>query len=156
FLELCNAPCYFSDFVRKAGEHDLAYLAEAEISAMFASNYGARAADALLREYGDQESLEQALDFLTNRTFRQTLLVHAERAPQGRDRITSERLEPLHIAAFFTPAAATGDDASGRWRSSQGRQELNLQGPVAMQLVDALNAAWPGTVPVAALADAAD
>jgi methyltransferase-like protein len=147
FLELCNAPCYFRDFIADAGGHGLAYLAEAEISSMFAANYGAKAAEPLLREcQGSQAMLEQLLDFLTNRTFRQTLLVHADRAGDIRYRLDHERLLPLHLAGRFTPV--DGHDAT--WQSL-GHAQLHYDRPIAVQLIRQLNAAWPATVAVSAL-----
>ncbi len=76
----CNAPCYFKEFVERAGTHGLAYLADAEPSTMFVQNYGEKVREPLLRECGSsQVMIEQYLDFLVNRTFRQTLLVRSKR-----------------------------------------------------------------------------
>lgn len=69
FLELCNSPCYFREFAAKAKAQGLSYLAESGVMEMFASNYGESASGPLLRECTDQESLEQMLDFLNNRSF---------------------------------------------------------------------------------------
>ncbi|WP_424742670.1 methyltransferase regulatory domain-containing protein, partial [Mycobacterium sp.] len=58
--------------------HRLAYLAEALTSIMFPMNYGDKVAEPLLKECGHSQVLmEQYLDFVVNRPFRQTLLVHA-------------------------------------------------------------------------------
>jgi methyltransferase-like protein len=75
-----------------AKEHDLAYLADATPSTMFASNYGDNVAGPLLKECGhSQVLLDQYLDFVMNRAFRQSLLVHAERAPQIRYQLDRSR-----------------------------------------------------------------
>jgi hypothetical protein len=62
----------------------LAYFADAEPATMFVQNYGEQVRGPLLRECGgSQVMMEQYLDFLVNRSFRQTLLVQA-RARFGR------------------------------------------------------------------------
>ena len=102
FLEPCNAPCYFKEFVARAEAHGLAYLAEAEPSTMFVQNYGAQVRDPLLRECGgSQVMMEQYLDFLVNRSFRQSLLVRQERASQIRYRLDPARLRQLDYAGVF-------------------------------------------------------
>ncbi|HEY0197963.1 MAG TPA: class I SAM-dependent methyltransferase [Rhodanobacter sp.] len=147
FLELCNAPCYFRDFIDAAGRHGLAYLAESEISGMFASNYGSKAAEPLLRECnGSQVALEQLLDFLNNRTFRQTLLVHADRAGSIRYQLDDSRFKALHLAGCLTPVE--GHD--GLWLTT-GSVQLRYERPIPREAIRSLNAAWPATVPVSTL-----
>ena len=100
YLEAFNAPCYFLQLLERAGGHGLAYLAEAEPSGMFVSNYGKDIAEPLLKECGhSQVLLEQYLDFVVNRTFRQTLLVHESRSSQVRYQLRTERYHSLHFAA---------------------------------------------------------
>lgn len=150
FLELCNAPCYFRDFVEAAGRHGLAYLAESDTTSMFASNYGSKAAEPLLRECGgSQVVLEQLLDFLTNRAFRQTLLVHEERASEIKYQLDPANLAGFQLAGRFT-AVDGGDGQKGLWQASNGVQ---LQGSqlISDSVIRRLNTAWPGTVAVAAL-----
>jgi len=149
FLELCNAPCYFRDFVEAAGQHGLGYLAEADITGMFASNYGSKAAEPLLRECGgSQLALEQLLDFLNNRTFRQTLLVAAERTAGIRYQLEADRFAGLHLAGHFTGA---GEDAQAElWKAVNGSQ-LRVVSPASRQVIRRLNESWPATIAVAEL-----
>lgn len=103
FLEPCNSPCYFKEFVARAGEQGLAYLCDAEPSTMFVQNYGEKVREPLLRECGgSQIMMEQYLDFLVNRTFRQSLLVHQARQGDIRYRLDRERLRTLHYAGVFS------------------------------------------------------
>ncbi|RZL92868.1 MAG: methyltransferase domain-containing protein [Variovorax sp.] len=103
FLEPCNSPCYFKEFVARAGAHGLSYLAEAEPSSMFVQNYGEKVRDPLLRECGgSQVMMEQYLDFLVNRTFRQSLLVKQERAGDIRYRLDAARIRALEFAGVFS------------------------------------------------------
>ncbi|RZI73058.1 MAG: methyltransferase domain-containing protein [Variovorax sp.] len=104
FLEPCNAPCYFKEFVERATARGLAYLADAEPSTMFVQNYGEKVREPLLRECGgSQIMIEQYLDFLVNRTFRQTLLVKNERVGEIRYRLDPARLRSLAYAGVFLP-----------------------------------------------------
>lgn len=72
FLEDTNHPIYFSQFVSHAKTHGLQYLAESRFTRMLSST-----AKADYRRFLAGRSLlehEQYLDFLTNRSFRKTLL----------------------------------------------------------------------------------
>jgi SAM-dependent methyltransferase len=78
-LAAINQPYYFTQFIERAGAHQLQYLAEADYFEMF--DHGLNdAARETLRSLGSNRILrEQYLDFLKCRRFRQTLLCHAQR-----------------------------------------------------------------------------
>jgi len=136
--------------VSAAREQGLDYLGDATVATMFASNYGTAAAPALLAECGgDQIVLEQLLDFLQNRTFRQSLLVHADRAAQVRYQLAPERIASLHVAGHY---AKDGTDANGlvRWTYAGGGT-VSTYSPVTAAVMERINAAWPATVAVADL-----
>lgn len=145
-LETFNAPCYFLEFGRRADPHNLAYLADAQPQTMFAVNYGDKVGEPLLKECGHSQVLvEQYLDFVVNRTFRQSLLVHGERGPQISYHLDRSRYSRLHFAAWLPPAG-------GEPRFDESRQEFGEQGrmlfthdPGAKAAVEALNARWPWT-----------
>lgn len=106
FLEPCNAPCYFKDFLAHAQAHGLDYLADADPHTMFASNYGSDIAEPLLREVaGNQALLEQYLDFVTNRCFRQTLLIKSTQKARVSYQLDAARLNSLHFAGSFSSDA---------------------------------------------------
>lgn len=147
-LEAFNAPCYFLEMMERAGTHGLAYLAEARPQVMFAGNYGAKVAEHLLKTCGNsQVLLEQHLDFVVNRTFRQSLLVHAQRAPQIRYQLDRSRYRRLHFAAGVSPV-------DGLTRLDYSRQEylepdgatLFTNDPGIKAALDALYARWPWTL----------
>jgi cyclopropane fatty-acyl-phospholipid synthase-like methyltransferase len=76
-LSEVNEPVYFREFAARAAAHGLQFLAEAEPNT--AAQRLPRAALAALAKLGaDVVAREQYLDFVTNRTFRRTLLCHAE------------------------------------------------------------------------------
>jgi SAM-dependent methyltransferase len=152
FLELCNSPCYFRDFLGSARKQGLDYLGEAHVASMFARNYGEEQAKLMIAECeGDQIRLEQLLDFIGNRTFRQTLLVHADKTDKIVYQLDASRISRLHVAGSYTPAS----DDGCQWSTANGRT-VTASSDVSQLLVSALNKAWPGTVPVTTLAKAAN
>lgn len=77
-LEENNIQYYFHEFMSMAQNQQLQYVADANISLMFAHNFPKEVADILLTS-DDFLRTEQYIDFLTNRRFRSTLLCHADR-----------------------------------------------------------------------------
>ena len=148
YLEAFNAPCYFQQLLERAGGQGLAYLAEAEPSGMFVSNYGKDIAEPLLKECGhSQVLLEQYLDFVVNRTFRQTLLVHASRSTEVRYQLRPERYRSLHFAAQLPCRQGhTQQDGSAQEYGMQGQATVTTSQPVVKLAIDRLTAAWPCTV----------
>jgi methyltransferase-like protein/2-polyprenyl-3-methyl-5-hydroxy-6-metoxy-1,4-benzoquinol methylase len=155
-LETFNAPCYFYEMLQRAGAHGLAFLAEARPESMFPGNHGPKVAEHLLEKCaGVQVLIEQYLDFVVNRMFRESLLVHAERASQIRYTPDRSRYERLHFAAWVPPV-------DGQTRLDNSRQEylesdgstLFTNDPGIKAALDALSARWPGTLSRQELVDA--
>lgn len=162
FLEAFNEPCYFKDFMAAAKNHRLAYLAESQVSSMFLSNLPQQIAGPLLRECGaSQQMLEQYLDFVINRTFRQTLLVHESRADQVSYRLDTNRLRNLHFTGRFTPqnlTAGSNNDASPENASPPNFVTANGAGvtlPDAVHRVAAriVSELFPATISLPALVE---
>lgn len=98
-LEEANEPLYFHEFVSRAERHKLQYLAEADISTMMVGHFPARVVETLRRISNDVVRTEQYLDFLRNRSFRQTLLCRKEVA-------LSRNLAPQNIIRLRIASAA--------------------------------------------------
>lgn len=77
-LEDINEPLYFYQFIERTRKHRLQYLAEASFAAMADSVMPPNVVQTLSQVAFDVVSYEQYLDFVRNRTFRQTLLIHEE------------------------------------------------------------------------------
>jgi methyltransferase-like protein/2-polyprenyl-3-methyl-5-hydroxy-6-metoxy-1,4-benzoquinol methylase len=155
-LEMFNSPCYFYEMLNRAGAHGLAYLAEAQPEKMIPGNYHPKVADYLSEKCGGVQVLvEQYLDFVADRTFRESLLVHAERAPQISYHPNHSRYHCLHIAARVPPV-------DGQTRLDQSRQDylysdgatLFTNDPGIKAALDALTARWPWTLSWQELVDA--
>jgi methyltransferase-like protein len=147
-LETFNSPCYFCDLLARAGTHGLAYLAEAYPEKMIPDNYGPKVVEYVNAKCGGMQVLvEQYLDFVADRTFRESLLVHADRAAQIHYSPSHDRYRRLHIAAQLPPA-------DGQTRLDNSRQEylytdgatLFTNDPGIKAALDALSAQWPATL----------
>jgi len=147
FLEEINEPFQFADFISQARSHGLEFLAEADISEMDTS-YFQRAFGSLEEKIdGDIVRREQYLDYLKNRVFRQTLLVHdnvrIERPPQA------ERLAPLWVGTQI-PIEKSKDKESGRERlsmRSDTEQTVMLEPGMTQSAIEVLADASPNAVP---------
>lgn len=121
FLALNNEPCYVRDFIRTARENGLEFLAESNLHGTVAETFG-EAAGRMLRELSGNEldRLEQYADFLTGRTFRQSLLVRCEQSQKLSRKLVHDRLERLHVSVRrLLPAETMG--ATHVMRDKAGR-----------------------------------
>jgi methyltransferase-like protein/SAM-dependent methyltransferase len=94
YLESFNEPMYFHQFVEMAGQVGLQYVGESELSAMFGGHFSPEVQKTLSQVGHDVLQMEQYMDFLRNRTFRQTLLTH-----QGVK--ISRHLEPAILSGMY-------------------------------------------------------
>jgi len=107
-LAQVNHPLYFHEFVAEAAAHGLQYLTEAEFSETQLGALPEQLQQALLT-ISDPLRREQYLDFLKERMFRQTLLVHdaiaVDRTPQPQRLAALAVSAPLRWAPARTRAA---------------------------------------------------
>ena len=151
-LEEINEAFYFHQFAEAAKRYGLEYLAEADIGDMLVSNLPPKVAETLRRVATDIVRMEQYIDFVRNRVFRQTLLVH-----QGatlRRNLDGNVLKGLQIASAAraqSPQPVLAQGASEAFKTPSG---------VTHNIVDALTKAalvllqkqWPGCLPFEELA----
>jgi methyltransferase-like protein len=76
YLEENNNPLYFYQFVEKAQKHGMKFLGESNIFEMMDSRFPQEVQKTLRTIAPDAIHMEQYMDFLSRRTFRQTLIVH--------------------------------------------------------------------------------
>src|SRR5262245_31139102 len=77
-LEADNRPVYFHEFVERAARHGLRYVGEAQPTTVMPGEFASDVEATLRQMASDEVQFEQYLDFLRNRTFRRTLLCHAD------------------------------------------------------------------------------
>ena len=147
-LEVVNDPVYFHQFVEMARKHKLRYLGEARLSTMVTKNFGAQIDETLKRVSQDQIQTEQYMDFIRNRTFRETLLVPQESAPNWT--IEPACLEALHVASSGKPVGTAEPDVKTEDTVNyQTRTGMNLSTnrPLLKAAMQIMMKRWPGTVP---------
>jgi 2-polyprenyl-3-methyl-5-hydroxy-6-metoxy-1,4-benzoquinol methylase/methyltransferase-like protein len=106
-----NAPCTFSAFAKAAARHGLAYLAETRVRENMPEAGQAERAR-IIRQLSGGELLatEQYIDILTGRTFRESLLIHAQRAASADRSLAADRLAQLHLIAPLDLKSVTNAD----------------------------------------------
>jgi methyltransferase-like protein len=103
-LEEYNQAFYFHEFADAAARRGLVFLGEADLSDMLVSKFPPEVAQTLQRLATDIIRMEQYMDFVRNRMFRQTLLVH-QGAPIRRN-IDGRVLAGLQLNSAAQPEAA--------------------------------------------------
>ena len=109
FLEDINNPVYFYEFVDQVRQHDLQYLADVNFRYALDVNLPPAVVEWVDGLARDRIEREQYLDFLTNRSFRQTLLCRAN-LPVG-FAVTLETLRALRFASPASPETESPADA---------------------------------------------
>lgn len=94
-----NEPLYFWQFLQRAAKHNLQYLSEAEFSTTRPTNFSKEIQDELAK-MADVLKVEQYMDFVRNRTFRQTLLCNQEAE-------LNRNFDLLSIRKLFVASPAT-------------------------------------------------
>jgi methyltransferase-like protein len=155
FFEVENHPLYFHEFVERATGHGLQYLGDATPATMYATRYGPQVEQHLTRVSTDVVSMEQHLDLLRNRAFRQTLLCHQEVG-------VVRRLDTDHFARLFflaqvrpkSPQCEIASSAVESFETPTGAV-VSSPSPAFKAALAHLGRAWPLAVSFEALAETA-
>jgi len=100
FLEPDNRAFLFQDFVDNASKAGLRYLCNADLATGYPEFYDALG-EAMTSLTKDPVKLEQYLDFVANRAFRQSLLCRDDEPPTGLDH---SRMRQLYLVSDIHPA----------------------------------------------------
>ncbi len=145
-LEEVNEPVYFYQFMERATRHGLQYLAEARFQSMLASNLPTEVSEALRQMVKSTIELEQYMDFLRNRTFRQTLLCHQDVRLSGRPNLA--RLQEFYVASSARAEASEPDIHSvsvEKFQAVDGTA-LSTDHPVTKAAMIYLAENWPRAI----------
>jgi cyclopropane fatty-acyl-phospholipid synthase-like methyltransferase/methyltransferase-like protein len=134
-----NDPVWFYEFAAAAQEQGLQYLSEANPAVLKLPNPDAQRA--LQAISSDVIEIEQYMDFVRNRAFRQTLLCHADVALQRN--VGPERLAGLHLSSPATPTAGS----NGTQFHHPSGLKMAVTGALAKAAMTELAAKWPASVP---------
>ena len=153
-LEEVNDPIYFHQFAELASAAGLQYLGEADFGVMSVENFPEQVQSMLLSVSRDTIEIEQYMDFLRNRAFRQTLLVrddcHFDRTPEPR------ALLKLRVSSSAKSETETVDLRSSEQVAFQrGSSVLRTTDPVVKAAMLHLRRVWPQSVPFGELASLA-
>ncbi|MBO0697047.1 MAG: methyltransferase regulatory domain-containing protein [Zavarzinella sp.] len=154
-LEDENNPVYFHQFAERAAAKGLQYLGEVDFRVMLAANYPPEVQNVLQALSPDAIHLEQYMDFLRNRMFRQTLLCH--KAVQLTHQVRAEMVTGLAAASPARPSNEKPDVRSTepeKFEVASGATVTTSQ-PIFKAALVHLNRAWPQALPFDALRAAA-
>jgi methyltransferase-like protein/SAM-dependent methyltransferase len=153
YLEESNQPLYFHEFAERAAAKGLRYLGESSLSVMMTSNFPPQVRETLQQLAGDIVRTEQYIDFLRNRTFRQTLLCRGDVA-------LARMLDPNAMARFLIGSSAKSLGAEISHADGSRRVErfttpagacITPGHPLIMAAFHCLAEAWPQTIGLEAL-----
>lgn len=149
-----NQPFSFDEFIRAAGAHGLAFVAEASYHEMSLRNAGEPARpllEALAQD--DVVTKEQYLDFFTGRRFRQTLLCRQEARPQARPNPAA--VAKLELVASLSPDTPEPDHEGKLRFSRPASGGVRTDNRVMQELLKLAGAHSPAATSVQMLLDAA-
>jgi methyltransferase-like protein len=116
-----NHPHWFWEVARDFLADDLRYLGDTSIRTMIVEHFSPDIVAALADARDDQVRLEQYLDFLRCRGFRQSIFCHANREIDRH--ITAERLAGLRFVPSYEPqgeAVTVNDDSAATFKIFEG------------------------------------
>ncbi len=114
---------------------------------MVPANYPPEIEEVLQRLSNDIIHIEQYMDFLRNRTFRQSLLGHADLKPEYG--INPVRLQGLHIASALRPLSPKPDlatTAAEKFQTPFQPNTVTVSEPLAKHALIVLAETWPRTM----------
>jgi hypothetical protein len=148
FLETDNEPQTFAQFMGECAAAKLAFLGEGETWMQIADNFDAQTRDLLRNMSGNFVlPMEQSIDILTCRTFRQTLLIHASREAEIKRLIEPSRLEGLHFLGPLSEVAAASPAAPDAMAFvGLGGRRLTTSSPAVQRAFRAIAAKAPSSI----------
>jgi len=151
-LEEINFPLYFHEFVAQAEAHGLQYVTEVDFRGALPNFWPSEVVQALTQLATNVIEMEQYLDFLRSRTFRQTILCHA--GLEINRTIEPEHLRKFHIAARAVPESEQPDIRSRTVEKFKGLDgaSLAIDHPLSKSAMMVLARRWPQTLPMEELA----
>ena len=153
-LAAVNTAVYFHQFVAHAAQHGLQYLSEADFARVMPTNLPPDVMQHIRQMAGNTIEVEQYMDFVRNRTFRQTLLCHAA-APVRRT--IGGDLSAFYVASYAQPkqeGVNVHDTAVAQFASPDGAV-LSSDHPVTKAAMLHLAEIAPIALPFTELLDAA-
>jgi len=147
-LEKTNEPVYFHQFIEAAMQEGMQYLGEADLASMVVQNFPQPIKETLQKIAPNIVAMEQYMDFLRNRTYRQTLICHQE-IKLSRN-ISSENLQAFYFAAPLKAVAEKPEITSDKVEEFQlpNGAKISANNPIAKAMWQHLATSWPQAVDI--------
>ncbi|RAZ51089.1 class I SAM-dependent methyltransferase [Campylobacter hyointestinalis] len=137
YLEICNQPFYFLDFVDDIGEFGLGYVCDSFIEPYYEDLNDKTLVEFAMLNYPKHHQKEQIFDFLNNSRFRNSIITHASNKIELNEEKMLENIKDFHM--IFT------------------QQDINLKerakGTIDEPLVNALYEVYPASLSVKELGE---
>jgi SAM-dependent methyltransferase len=148
-LEDHNQPVTFRQFNEHLTQHGVQFLAEADFPTMVGHGLPSHLAQAVQTQSSGALAREQLFDVLTNREFRQSLVIHADRkVPRS---IDARVIEHMYVGSPLKPVTAARGTTT--FRAANGFA-IEVIEPFVVPALNQLAEAWPSWIAFDALADA--
>jgi len=146
-LEEVNAPLYFHEFAQHARKHGLQYLGEAQFHLMAPPDFVNEVRTRLNELTLDIIRVEQYMDFVRNRRFRQSLLVHDNLVVNRQ--LAWEELRTFRIASDAKPVSIQPDLHSTAIEEFRSPSDafIDAKQPVTKTMMLILSEIWPKSLP---------
>jgi methyltransferase-like protein len=144
-----NDPFWFHEFAAAAERHGLQYLVETDLASVSPGRLDPKDVEILRATAENLVQLEQYLDLLYHRTFRQTLITHEEVDVQRGLAPDPARLAAFHVASHGKPEETDLDVrsvTSARFKASD-TAVLTTDHPVSKAAMSILAERYPLTLP---------
>lgn len=144
FLVTHNAPCYFHEFVERAGKHGLQFFSETEIASSIPESMNSDAAT-LVRTIAGKSgvALEQYMDFFRGRPFRRSLLIKTSQSGKVKRTLGADSIRNLHLACPLMLDVAASKDGKTIFRA--GPASVPAEQPIVKDMLGFMQQAYPGT-----------
>lgn len=154
-LSEVHEPIYFHQFVELLEQRELKYLGDSRFATMLPRRFGDSVLEELKKCCRTMIDVEQYIDFLCNRTFRQTLIC---RQPVA----LNHAVDPAHVASFYVSSrlrpvekpVSLASDKEELFRDENGG-ELKSKVPLTKAAISVLSEHWPENIRVDELVDLA-
>jgi cyclopropane fatty-acyl-phospholipid synthase-like methyltransferase len=138
-----STPFYFHEFVEHAAAHGLQFLSGADLWVSRMDGVPASAGELFAAVADDPLAREQYMDFFKNRTFRRTLLCHAE--VQVLRALEDVQLERLAISSAARPSEEDREGDRETFVTPEGHT-VSTSEPLVLAALRALADAWPAAL----------
>jgi SAM-dependent methyltransferase len=144
YLAEHHSPVLFRDFVRSCASAGLRYLCDTQLHTLFPASLG-DSVETALQDLEDGVDVEQWLDFLGDRGFRQSLLIRDDAVAE--EVLSLERFAALSLSADLRPPAKPRlRDARPVVFTRPGGEALEVTQPLTKAVLLALTQRYPDAV----------